>query len=348
MSSEPARETRNAEQATAGYQGEACLVTGATGFVGSHLVDSLVRAGATVWALARQRSNLQWLRDKPVRLLAGDVRDAFTPEVIDALGSCRYLFHVAGAVTALRREDYFAVNADGTGKLLAAVAEAKAPLKRFVLISSLAAVGPGTGFDPITEEQDPHPVSWYGGSKLEAERIAREHGPSLPITIVRPPPVYGPRDRALLPLFRLRRRGFTLVPGGTLRANFVYITDLIEGILLAARSPRGCGETFHVGGQENAAVADTLGRMMSCVQRKTITLPLPVPLVHAAAFLCEIGMKMSRKPSILNLQKAVEWRQANWTMDISKARRILRYEPCVSLEEGGRSTFEWYQQAGWL
>ncbi|MEW6365312.1 MAG: NAD(P)-dependent oxidoreductase [Acidobacteriota bacterium] len=330
------------------FREEPCLVTGATGFVGSHLVDSLIQGGASVSVLVRRNSNLQWLRDKPVQLLRGDILDAITAEVTEVLKRSTYVFHAAGAIMALRREDYFKVNADGTRRLLAALRNANGPLKRFVLISSLAAAGPGTGDALIGEDQEPHPVSWYGSSKLEAERIAHEYGPSVPFTIVRPPPVYGPRDYALLPVFRLLKRGLTPVVGRGSQTNFVYITDLIEGILLAARSEQGRGEIFHIGALENCSATLVLNRIVAAIQRKTITLPIPMPLVYLAALFSEIRMRMTGTPEILSFQKLAELKQANWSMDISKARRILHYDPRVSIEEGGRLTYEWYQRAGWL
>jgi nucleoside-diphosphate-sugar epimerase len=182
------------------------LVTGATGFVGSHLVERLLGAGMEVACLMRptsppRRTALDGL-DVERRIAALDDPDALAR----AVRGVDYVFHAAGLTRARTLAEYQAVNADGTGRLLEALLAEGAALRRFVYVSSLAAAGPARSPEPPDESAEPHPADDYGASKLAGEHVVLEHANRLPVTIVRPPAVYGPRDANFLPLFRLAVR----------------------------------------------------------------------------------------------------------------------------------------------
>jgi nucleoside-diphosphate-sugar epimerase len=324
------------------------FVTGSTGFVGSHLVDRLLERGDKVACLVRETSNLRWLSDKPVKLVYGDLRGEPGPELEKALKEADCVYHVAGAVMGVQREDYFQVNAKGTRNLLDALVRAGATPKRFLLVSSIAAGGPGDGETPVREDRPPHPVSWYGESKLEGERIARSYETHFPVTIVRPSVVFGPRDPGMLPTFSAIRKGLNLVLGRGVKTNFVYVSDIVTGLILAAESDQSVGEVLNIGASENIAAAQALRRMAEAVGRKTITVRVPLFLGYAMAGLSELRVRITRRPYIFNWQKMAELRETNWMIDVTRARELIGFEPEVSLEEGGRITYNWYLERGWI
>lgn len=324
------------------------FITGSTGFVGSHLVDRLLERGDTVYCLVRRKSNLQWLTNKPVRLVYGDLREELTADLRQALREVDYVYHVAGAIMGIRARDYFRVNADGTRNVLEALIKTGSAPKRFLLVSSLAAAGPGEDDIPVKESQSPQPVSWYGRSKLEAERIARTYEKHVPVTIVRFPPIYGPRDRGMLPVFRALKSGIILVLGKDTKTDFLYISDAIQGMILAAESAQSMGELYHVGVGKNLPAKESLKIMASAVGKKKITITIPIPLIYMAAALSEVKIKATRHPSIFNWQKMAELKQTNWMIDIGKATQHLGFVAQMNLEEGGRLTYEWYLERGWL
>ena len=169
------------------------LVTGATGFIGSHLVEELLKGGHRVTCLVRKTSNLQWINGLNVRLIYGDC--TIKESLLNAVADFDYIFHLAGLTKAANERDFFSANALGTENLVSAVIEKNPDTKRFVYLSSLAAAGPSCDGTPAKEAGEPKPVSAYGRSKLEGERIVMRHKNTIPVTVIRPPAVYGPRDK---------------------------------------------------------------------------------------------------------------------------------------------------------
>ncbi|UCG38906.1 MAG: NAD-dependent epimerase/dehydratase family protein, partial [bacterium] len=217
-----------------------CFVTGGTGFIGSHLVDLLLENGCEVRCLVRNRGKLGWLLGKPVTVFEGDLGSHGV--LRSGASGVDAVFHLAGLTAAASREQYRLVNAGGCGNLARASLEADEPPGVFVYVSSLAAVGPSYNDTAVEESRAPHPVTEYGRSKLEGERVLAGMGP-LPLVVVRPPAVYGPRDREILPLFRLAARGFLPIFNPAARISMVHVRDLVKGILASAEGGRA-GETY--------------------------------------------------------------------------------------------------------
>ncbi len=324
------------------------FVTGATGFVGSHLVDALIEKEYEVYTLVRKTSNLQWLKDKKVKLVYGDLRNELSGELREILKKSNYVYHIAGAIMGVKKEDYFRVNEGGTRRLLEQMVKAGASPERFLYLSSLAAVGPGKDMEPVTEETPPHPVSWYGESKLAGEKVVKSFEKYFPITIVRPPPVYGPRDYGMLDVFRMLKYGIVSDVGKDTWTNFVFVKDLVKGIILAAESEKGAGEVFHIGDRENISTIEAFKRIARAIGKKVISFRIPLWVVYPAAMMSEIKMRMTGKPQIFNLQKVSELKQTNWMMSIEKAKSVLGYEPEYSIKKGGKITYEWYLREGWI
>ncbi len=328
------------------------LLTGATGFIGLTLAERLRARGQAVRALARASSRVDELAGLGVEVCRGDVTDPRS--LAEAVEGCQVVVHLAGLTKALDLAAYRRVNALGPRHLARACREAR-PRPALVLVSSLAAAGPARAGRPRTEEDPPAPVSDYGRSKLEGEEEVRALCGPLEATVVRPPLVYGPRDRELLPpLFRMARLGVVLKSGfADKRYSAVHVEDLADGILAAAERGRRLSRSgsegiyFLADGVEHRwedlarAAAEALGARARV---------LPVP--EAASWLLAAGgslrAALTGQPVMLSLGKLAEIRETAWTCAIDRAVAELGFEPRFPLSEGMRHSAEWFRGNGLL
>ncbi|MCX8118559.1 MAG: NAD-dependent epimerase/dehydratase family protein [Desulfobacterota bacterium] len=323
------------------------LVTGGTGFIGSHLVEALLKRGDEVRCLVRNRHDLKWLKGLPVEIAEGDCTDPYSLK--EAVKGVDLIFHSAGVTKALKEETYFEINARGTENLLHACLEANPSLKRFVYLSSQAAAGPCQIEGLKKESDDCNPVSPYGRSKLAGEEACLEHTDQLPIVILRPTAVYGPRDRDVYAFFKILSLGFKPVfknHDGSL--SLCFVDDLVQATLRAAES-KGCdGEIFFISDGE-AYRMDRIGDLFEeAIGIRARPLPVPRWLLRTAASVSEYVSSVSRRPPLINRGKVEEMVQKNWLCDITKARTLLGFEPRFPLAEGVKITYEWYLKNGWL
>ena len=323
------------------------IVTGANGFVGSHLVDRLTREGLRVVCLVRPSADLRWLGDLPVEICACglDSRD----DLAAAVSGADYVFHVAGLTRGRTADQYMAANAEPTGRLVEAATRSAKSIRRFVYVSSLAAAGPNGGEAPLDETSPPEPADDYGRSKLAAERIVMEAGGRMPVAIVRPPGVYGPRDTNFLPLFRAARR-LGIVPaigGGAIEVSLVHVADLAEGIWLAASSPAGVGGTYFIA-SGTYTMADFAAAMASAMERRVRLVNVPRFLAVLAGELGEIRRALTGRPGIVSRRKVRDLLQPRWTCSWEKARREIGYRERIGLADGVRQTAAWYAAQGWI
>lgn len=328
------------------------FVTGANGFLGSHLVDRLLEGGVEVHILVRKTSNLKWLLGKKVHYHYGDVgqKTPFGNRFLDGLQHTDLVFHVAGVVRAKDPKTYYEVNAQGTARLLEACLEACPKVKRVVVVTSLAAHGPNLDDSPATEDDECHPITDYGKSKRDAELITLRFSGRLPVTIIRPPAIYGPRDNQVFHFFQMVKRGFALLPGwGGRLVNLAYVQDVVNGLLLASENPHAVGEIFFVGENRNydwEEVADSMGRAL--LKSHLIKIRVPKALVMGVGAVAELITAVTGRVLPFNLAYARNFTQANWAMDISKAKRLLGYDSQFPLSRGVEETAGWYQKEGWL
>lgn len=325
---------------------ERAFLTGATGFVGSHLAEALLRRGAQVTCLARASSDPRFLPEGARLERAG--LDASVETLARLIGGHRVVYHVAGAVRALRYQDFLAANATAVERLLEACLRSSPRPERFVLVSSLAACGPAAALARVDERQTPAPVSDYGRSKLEGERAALRFRERLSVTIVRPTAVYGPRDRELLPVIQLARRGLLTSSGGPEQVvNFCHVEDIVEGIRLAGEERVESGSTFLLGAEREVSMASLAAMLSRIFERPVRVLPIPRGLIAAAALGAEAWAALRRRPAMLTRQKLPEL-CASWRLDLGAARSRLGYRPRWELEVGLAATIAWYREAGWL
>ena len=319
------------------------LITGGTGFIGSHLAEFLTSKGADVLALVRNPHRLRFLRGQAVHLLPGDL---FT--IPDLPSSLEVVFHLAGSTKALKSEDYYMSNERGTASLFKAL-ERQRLHPRVIILSTLAAGGPSAAGRPRKESDPPSPLTPYGKSKFFAEREALARRDRFRVTIIRVGGVYGPRDADFLHYFKFVKRGLVLSLGWRRKPISVcYVNDLIRALDLAAGKNLESGEIFNVGNPVPCTM-DEIGRAAAlALGKKTIRIPVPLPVVYGACLLSDAAAALTGRPSIINRDKYLEYKQPGWVADVGKARRLLSFETRSSLEEGIRETIAWYTENGWL
>jgi nucleoside-diphosphate-sugar epimerase len=323
------------------------LVTGATGFVGSHLAEVLLERGYRVTCLVRKSSNLRWLSGLEVEYAYGDIADQ--DSLRGVVENVDLVFHSAGLTKAKNREEYFRGNAEGTRNLVEACLEGNTKLQRFVYVSSQAAVGPGADEKPLNENAPCRPITDYGESKLAGEKIVREHSLQLPVTIVRPPAVYGPRDADVLGFFKVASRGFRVSFGkGESFLSLVYIKDLVDGIIRAAENRKSIGQTYFIADDRVYSWREAFNIIAEVLEKRTIPLRTPKRVVLFLALISESFSGLFGKPATFNTQKAREITQRYWGLDVSKARAELGFSARYDLERGAAETVKWYRDKRWL
>ena len=323
------------------------LVTGGTGFLGSHVVEQLARSGRPVRVLVRKSSDTRFLKTLPSL--------EFAEGSVDDLGSVRAaaqgataVVHAAGLVKARSADEFMRTNRGGTENLLDAAIDAG--VKRFVLVSSLAALRPSDGRgEPIPEDVEPRPVTDYGRSKLAAERSALAKKDRLELVIVRPPAIYGPRDREILAFFKSIKLGVLPLLGPTQnKLSMIYGADCAAACIAALDANVPSGSVYHVDDGRSHTMQELIELTESAMgKRARFRFHLPRKLVETAAFGAELYGRATNTAVMLTRDKCNELFE-QWVCDGTRARRELNWNPSVSFEDGIRRTVAWYKEAGWL
>lgn len=317
------------------------LITGATGFVGSHLVEHMTARDDRVRALVRETSDVGLLEEHGIPTVLGSLSDETS--LRRAVEGVDTVLHLAAATRALAPDTFRKVNAEGTARLVAAL-QAEGGRQRLVFLSSLAAVGPSRG-RPLRPGDPPQPLTAYGRSKLAAEEVVRASG--LNAAVVRAPAVYGPRDRNLLPFFRLARFRVLPVAGPADRQLQVIHVEELAAALVAAADARSARGVYHVAEPRSYSWGEVVERIAEAVGRSGLRVPVPGALLKLAAAVSEGVARATRRPVIFDRDKAKEL-LAEWTCETAAARRELGFEATVPLAEGLRETAQWYRAYGWL
>ncbi|MEO7653254.1 MAG: NAD(P)-dependent oxidoreductase [Bryobacteraceae bacterium] len=324
------------------------LVTGATGFIGSHLVERLLAEGVGVRCLMRPvspRGGAQrHIPPHAARPVLGDlVTGAGLQEALDGVD---VVYHLAGTTKALSTAEYYSGNVTATQQLLRACTGRR---PRLVHVSSLAAAGPSADGVPLREDGSPQPLTHYGKSKLEGEQAVRQSEMAENSVIIRPPVVYGPRDTDVFAVFRGVASGMMVRIGrGESYFSYVYVSDLVDGLLLAGSSPEAAGKTFYVASPKPASWSEFGAIAGAVMLKEPRTLRVPAWAAYMAGAAAEQFSRYSGRAGIVSREKIVEARQRYWTCDVSAAEAGLGFRAQTSLREGVAATLEWYREAHWL
>ncbi|MGO9230463.1 MAG: NAD-dependent epimerase/dehydratase family protein [Terriglobales bacterium] len=321
------------------------LLTGGTGLIGSHVLERMRAGGLPVRCLVRPKAgrNLDANSLGATEVVAGDLETG--AGLREALLGVDAVIHLAGVTKALRPEEYYEGNVNATASLLLAMAGSGV---RLIHVSSLAAIGPAKlAARPVGEDAEPHPLTNYGKSKLEGERLVRAAYPDA--VIVRPPVVYGPRDTDVFQILKPVAKGWSIeLQGGERWFSAIYAGDLATGLVSLATSQAGTGRTYFMAHQQPVSwsgLAACAARLMGVKLRVVRILPELALAVGACA---EAWARIVRKPSIISREKIAEGLCAAWTCDTARAREELGFEAQTDLEHGLAKTLAWYKEAGWL
>jgi dihydroflavonol-4-reductase len=321
------------------------LITGASGFVGTHLTERLLLEGWRVRALVRRSSDTRALVRAGIELVVGDLDDV--EALRRAAAGVEVVIHLAAVTFARSEAEYRRANVEGVRNLVQAVVNSEHRPRRVVYLSSYAACGPAHDGRPRGWDEPPAPLTAYGRTKLAGEQVLRplqEQG--IEVSILRAPAVYGPGDRALLSYFRLIRWGLAPVPaGGERRLHLVYAPDLAAALVRAADAPPGTYAVAEPVEHRWSEVVATIARTMG---KRPLRIPLPPLWVRAAAAATETIGGLAGRAVPFNREKAQEMLAQAWTCELSGSEALLPADQATPLAEGIASTIQWYQSQGWL
>ena len=326
---------------------ERVLITGASGFVGYHLIEEALKNNLDVYAAVRKTSDVEHLKDFDIQYIYPDFTNllSLTNELKEK--QYDYIIHAAGATKARSQKEYNDINAVYTFNIALAALESGIKLKKFVLISSLAALGPLNDLEGIiTEEKRPAPLTAYGKSKLLAEQNLKAFT-TLNYSILRPTGVYGPRDRDIFIFFKQLSKGIEPYIGKKAqKLSLIYVTDLAKASIKALYA--GNQKTYNLSDgnfYDRYALADITKQVLSL---KTLKLHLPVTFVKLIAKVSEKVSSLKNKASVLNVEKLNELMAVNWSCDIERAKADLGFHPEYDLKAGVTETLKWYKANKWL
>lgn len=323
------------------------LVTGASGFVGGHVVEALARNGIRPRCLVRQTSWLDYIKDLSPEIVMGDVTSPASLET--AVEGVDGVIHCAGVIRALSLPEFMRVNADGCSNLYRACLAKNPSVRRIIHISSLTAFGPSVAGRPVQEGQERRPVSHYGSSKLAGQRIAEDYMDRLPIVILVPPAVYGPFDKAFLELFACVKRGFALTIGREERwASLIYAKDLARAVLACLESEKAVGNAYLLEDGHPYAWREVAAAVGQAMHKSHVRVPIPPMMAKAACAFIGFAARCTGKPAFLDRDRLNDFLQPSWTCSSGKIRAELSFAPQYTLGQGIAETYRWYTEHKWL
>jgi len=323
------------------------LVTGASGFIGSHVVEMLAGQGFSVRALVRKSSSLAFLGQVGTELAFGDVADPAS--LPPALAGVQGVVHCAGLTKALSLDQYRQINRDGTENVLRACCSMQPRPSRIVVLSSLAAFGPSRDGRPVHEGDEPHPISDYGRSKLEGHRVAESFMKELSVSLLIPPAVYGPRDRDIYTYFKFAKIGIVPFLGCRERyLSLVYVKDLARAAVVCLLEEEAVGRSYFVEDGEVHTWKSFAGAITCAMARKPASVVVPRFVARAAAVLVDVFSQITRRPPLLGTQKMCELLQPSWTCSGEHIRKELGFQIQYPLWKGVEETYRWYVEHRWL
>ena len=328
------------------------LITGASGFIGSFIVEEAVRRGFDTWAAMRKSSSKAFLQDERIQFI--ELNLSSKAQLVAQLRPHQfdYVVHAAGVTKCLNKQDFHRINTEGTKNLVEALLELQMPLKRFVYLSSLSifgAIKEQQPYEEIRESDTPQPNTEYGRSKLEAEAYLKTVSARLPYIILRPTGVYGPREKDYFMMAKSIKQHTDFAVGFKRQdITFVFVDDVVQAVFLACEAPKTGRAYFLSDGEvyQSTTFSNLIHEELGCPWWIRIT--APVWVLRVITFFGEYIGRMTGKVTALNNDKFNILRQRNWRCDIQPAISELGFQPTVKLEEGVRKTIKWYKEHGWL
>lgn len=324
------------------------LITGASGFVGGHLAQSLASQKTQVKLLVRKTSRLPFAPTPEMELCHGDVTDL--PSLEAAMKGVQTVYHLAGLLRGVDLSAYEKVNAEGTRNVCEAAV--KAGVRRLIYVSSLSAAGPSPLGGEIDETAPCRPVSFYGLTKRQGEEIVLGYQDRLETVILRPGAVYGPRETDIFEYFKMVQSGLVVNGGdGGQRVSFIYVGDLVEIIERAARDPRAKGQIYFISDGQSLSWNEFSARVGRALKKSFKTFNVPLGIVKMLASLGDASARWFGKsflPPIVSRDKLKEGEAPGWVCSNRKVREELGFAPKVGIDEGIAKAIEFYRAAGWL
>ena len=328
------------------------LITGASGFIGSFIVEEALKKGFDTWAAVRKSSSKEYLKDERINFI--ELNLSSKAQLIEQLRGhdFDYVVHAAGVTKCLNKQDFHRINTEGTKNLIDAILELQMPLKRFVFVSSLSifgAIKEQQPYDEIRETDIPQPNTEYGRSKLAAEKYLESLDSRVPYIILRPTGVYGPREKDYFMMAKSIKQHSDFAVGYKRQdITFVYVSDVVQAIFLALDKGENGRKYFLSDGEvyQSTTFSDLIHEELG--RPWWIRITAPVWVLRIITFCGEYIGKMTGKVTALNNDKFNILRQRNWRCDIQPAIDELGYKPTVKLAEGVRRSIKWYKEQGWL
>ena len=323
------------------------VVTGSSGFIGSHLVDYLVDHGCNVHALVRETSDQKWLNKS--NRVSVHVADLLESASIDCLKEADYLFHCAGLTKARTRSDYFYGNVNACEALYKRCLAIGDNLKAIIHLSSLAAAGPSNEGEPAQEKNLCNPVTYYGESKLAGEKIALKYASSLPIVIIRPPVVYGPRETNFFIYLKALSQGWNIKIGKKRRElSLIYVADIVRAMVQAAVCYPKSSRLYYVTDGESYVWRDISDFAIRTLNVRAKPLVIPEMLLPFFSFFFEALALFGTKPALFDRQRVIDVCQTSWVASPKEFFESHIFQPKYDLEKGLKETISWCKENNWL
>ncbi|MFH2037020.1 MAG: NAD(P)-dependent oxidoreductase [Candidatus Zixiibacteriota bacterium] len=321
------------------------LITGANGFVGSHLCRRLLDDNYSVIAGVREGCDCSLIEELDIQYRFGDITQPETLEKMTA--NVDYIIHNAGLTKTDNFDNFFLVNQIGTKNLLNSAMK-NLSLKKFILISSLAGVGPSEYGQPLTEDAIPHPLTAYGRSKLRGEEEVLKFSDKINSVIIRPPAIYGPHDKEMLAFFETLNNRIKPYLGNLRRKiQLVHVDDLAYGVSLALKADTISGSVYYIAEKQSYSYCALIRMIRKAVGRVALPIYFPGWGLKIIAFFSQSIFKALGKSPMFTVEKANEILR-NWEVSTDKAREELGYESQIDFPTGAQETVWWYREEGWL
>jgi len=328
------------------------LITGASGFIGSFIVEEALRRGFETWAAVRRSSSREYLHDERINFI--ELNLSSKQQLVEQLQGKEfdYVVHAAGVTKCIDKRDFRLINTEGTKNLVDALIETGMPLRRLVFVSSLSVFGAiheQQPYEEIRESDTPQPNTAYGRSKLEAEHYLESLGSRVPYIILRPTGVYGPREKDYFMMVKSIKQHSDFAVGFKRQdITFVYVKDLVEAIFLSLDKGDNGRKYFLSDGQvyQSATFSNLIHEALG--RPWWIRITAPIWVLRIITFIGEYAGRLTGKVTALNNDKYNILRQRNWRCDIQPAIRELGYHPKWQLDEGVKETIQWYKDNKWL